>query len=117
MKLNHLRNASLLALSVALASCGQQQAALSTTSTQSGSASLQAQNLNLPAAVTQSETPELWFVEFSEKPTSKGGNSAALGQQKKLFRQQAAADQREDQFAVGAEAPAMRMLVARAFSM
>ena len=92
MKLNHLRNASLLALSVALASCGQQQAALSTTSAQSGSASLQAQNLNLPAAVTQSETPELWFVEFSEKPTSKGGNSAALGQQKKLFRQQAAAE-------------------------
>lgn len=92
MKLNHLRNASLLALSVALASCGQQQAALSTTSAQSGSASLQAQNLNLPAAVTQSETPELWFVEFSEKPTSKGGNSTALGQQKKLFRQQAAAE-------------------------
>lgn len=90
MKLNHLRNASLLALSVALASCGQQQSALPS-STQAGNGSLQAQGLNLPAAVTENETPELWFVELSEKPTSKGGNGASIGQQKKLLREQAAA--------------------------
>lgn len=85
MKLKPARNAALLLLSLTLAACGQQQPAAP------GNASLNAQALNIPSPLTQSETPQAWFVEFSEKPTSKGGSGLSIGQQKQLFRQQAAA--------------------------
>jgi minor extracellular serine protease Vpr len=36
------------------------------------------------------ETPELWFVEFSGRPITDGGNRAALQREKNSFRQEAA---------------------------
>lgn len=89
MKKTLTLNASLLLLGLTLASCGQQPATGSTPV--NGAGNLQTQALNIPSPLVENETPELWFVEFSERPTSKGGNSASIGQQKKAFRQEAAA--------------------------
>ncbi|WP_102125861.1 S8 family serine peptidase [Deinococcus planocerae] len=80
------RGTALTLLSLTLAACGSQQA-----SVPGGAAPAQAtlgalSTLTTPA---QNETPELWFVEFGERPTSKGGNGATIARERQAFRDQA----------------------------
>lgn len=94
---NAPRNAALLLLSLSLAACGQQgspaasEARTAPTLAQAAApgTSLQAQTVTGP--LTQDETPQLWFIEFGERPTSKGGQRSAIAAEKQLFRQQAKA--------------------------
>ncbi|UQN08266.1 S8 family serine peptidase [Deinococcus sp. QL22] len=80
-----IRHSALALLSLTLAACGSQQ-----TPTGLGSSAPSLTTLSLPAA-SDNETARAWFVEFRERPTSKGGSSAQIAQERQTFRAQAKA--------------------------
>lgn len=84
------RGAALTFLSLTLAACGTQQAPVASQAPVAAPAPLLS-TLSVPTAQTDNETPQLWFVEFRGKSTSKGGSRAAIAQERQLFRQQAKA--------------------------
>lgn len=83
------RGAALTLLSLTLAACGTQTAPVAQPSGTTPAPLLT--TLSVPTAQTDNETPQLWFVEFRGKPTSKGGDRAAIAQERQVFRQQARA--------------------------
>ena len=93
------RGAALTVLSLTLAACGSQTAPVAQTpSAVTQSPAAQASGLaaplgalSIPTTQVDNETPQLWFVEFRGQPTSKGGNRAAIAQERQFFRQQAKA--------------------------
>ena len=74
------RGAALTLLSLTLAACGTQTAPVAQQSGTTPAPLLS--TLSVPTAQTDNETPQLWFVEFQGKPTSKGGNRAAIAQER-----------------------------------
>ncbi|WP_227978562.1 S8 family serine peptidase [Deinococcus terrestris] len=83
------RGAALTLLSLTLAACGTQPASVAQ---QSGTTPARLlTTLSVPTTQADNETPQLWFVEFRGKPTSKGGSRATIAQERQLFRQQAKA--------------------------
>ncbi|PNY81292.1 S8 family serine peptidase [Deinococcus koreensis] len=77
------RHVALTLLSLSLAACGVQQAP-----TAQQASALQSQSVSEAGT---NETARAWFVEFREKATSKGGNRAAIAQERQAFRAQARA--------------------------
>ncbi|MBB5234614.1 S8 family peptidase [Deinococcus budaensis] len=84
------RGSAAALLSLALTACGTQQAPVASQAPAAAPAGLLT-TLSVPTAQTDNETPQLWFVEFRGKPTSKGGSRAGAAQERQLFRQQAKA--------------------------
>lgn len=83
------RGIAVALLSLALTACGTQQSSVPSDQGQAPFTQGQLGRLSLPTSQQENETPELWFVELNERPTSKGGNGAAIAREKQAFRAQA----------------------------
>ncbi|GHF61995.1 subtilisin family serine protease [Deinococcus metalli] len=79
-----IRHSALALLSLTLAACGTQRAPV----TAQAPSTLNALGT---ASAADNETARNWFVEFSGKPTSKGGDRAQIAQERQAFRAQARA--------------------------